>query len=56
MKIEDYFGKIKIKLHPDVEQYFKQRIKRLNELFKKDIELIPSDEISREDYNIILEQ
>jgi len=56
MKIESYFGKIKIKLHPDVAQYFKERTKRLNELFKKEIELIPTEDVSREDYNIILEQ
>jgi ribonuclease G len=56
MKIESFFGKIKIKLHPDVAQYFVERKRRLHELFKKEIDIIPTDTITREDYNIILEQ
>ncbi len=56
MKTEKYFGKIKIKLHPEVAQYFCERQKRLNELFKNEIIIIPSDSVTREDYNIILEQ
>jgi hypothetical protein len=56
MKIDKFFGKIKIKLHPDVSQYFAERKRRLYELFKKDIDIIPTDDITREDYNIILEQ
>lgn len=56
MKIEKHFGKIKVKLHPDVAQYFIERAKRLQELFKKDIEIISTDVVNREDYNIILEQ
>ena len=30
--------------------------KRLFELFRKEIDIIPTEEITREDYNIILEQ
>lgn len=56
IKVEKFFGKIKIKLHSDVAQYFTERKKRLHELFKKDIDIIPTDSITREDYNIILEQ
>ena len=56
MKIDKFFGKIKIKLHPDVAHYFNERKKRLYELFKKEIDIIPTDDITREDYNIILEQ
>ena len=56
MKIDKHFGKIKIKLHPDVAQYFNERKARLFELFRKEIDIISSDTVTREDYNIILEQ
>jgi len=55
MKIEKHFGKIKIKLNPEVAQYFNERKTRLTELFKKEIEIISIDSVDREDYNIILE-
>jgi len=55
MKIEKHFGKIKIKLNPEVAQYFNERKARLTELFKKEIEIIAVDAVDREDYNIILE-
>jgi flagellar biosynthesis/type III secretory pathway protein FliH len=55
MKIEKHFGKIKIKLNPEVAQYFNERKNRLIELFKKEIEIISIDSVDREDYNIILE-
>ncbi|MDD2524093.1 MAG: Rne/Rng family ribonuclease [Endomicrobiia bacterium] len=54
--IEKHYGKIKVKLCPEVAKYFAERKERLNELFKKDIEIIPTDSVDREDYNIILEQ
>ena len=56
MKIENFSGNIKIKLHSEVAKYFKQRTSRLYELFKKEIDIIPSDDVKMEDYNIILEQ
>ena len=56
MKIENFSGNIKIKLHPEVAKYFKQRTSRLYELFKKEIDIIPTDDVKMEDYNIILEQ
>ncbi|MFA7074853.1 MAG: Rne/Rng family ribonuclease [Endomicrobiaceae bacterium] len=56
MGIEKHYGKIKIKLCPEVAKYFIERRERLTELFKKDIEIIPTDTVDREDYNIILEQ
>lgn len=56
MKIDKHFGKIKIKLHPEVAQYFTERRARLFELFRKEIDIISSDAVTREDYNIILEQ
>ena len=56
MKIDKFFGKIKIKLNPDVAHYFNERRKRMYELFKKEIDIIPTDDVTREDYNIILEQ
>ncbi|MDD3065216.1 MAG: Rne/Rng family ribonuclease [Endomicrobiaceae bacterium] len=55
MKIEKHYGKIKIKLNPEVAQYFNERKARLTELFKKEIEIIAVDAVDREDYNIILE-
>ncbi|MGE4385745.1 MAG: Rne/Rng family ribonuclease [Endomicrobiaceae bacterium] len=56
MGIKKHYGKIKIKLCPEVAKYFIERRERLTELFKKDIEIIPTDTVDREDYNIILEQ
>lgn len=56
MKIEKHHGKIKVKLCPEVAKYFTERKERLNELFKKEIEIIATDTVDREDYNIILEQ
>ncbi len=56
MRIEKHYGKIKIKLNPEVAQYFNERKTRLEEFFKKEIEIISVDSVDREDYNIILEQ
>ncbi len=56
IKSEGYFGKFKIKLHPDVCEYFNERKNKLNEIFKKEVIILPSDSVGREDYNIILEQ
>ncbi len=56
MKIEKHYGKIKIKLNPEVAQYFNERKTRLEEFFRKEIEIISVDSVDREDYNIILEQ
>lgn len=56
MKVEKFSGKIKLKLHSEVAKYFQQRLSRLQELFKKEIEIISTDDVDIEDYNIILEQ
>lgn len=56
MKAERYSGKIKIKLHPEVAEYFSERKDKLKELLKNEINIISSDSVSREDYNVILEQ
>jgi ribonuclease G len=55
MKVDMHHGKIKIKLNPDVVEYFKERKPRLKELFKLDFEIKPNADIDREDYQIIFE-
>ncbi|MDR1195614.1 MAG: Rne/Rng family ribonuclease [Endomicrobium sp.] len=55
MKVNMHHGKIKIKLNPDVVEYFKERKPRLKELFKLDFEIKPNADIDREDYQIIFE-
>jgi ribonuclease G len=55
LKAGKYHGKIKIKLHPDVVAYFKERRARLKNLFNADFEIKTSQEVSREEYQIIFE-
>jgi ribonuclease G len=55
LKFDEYHGKIRIKLHPDVVDYFKERKSRLKELFNAEVEIKTSQEIAREEYQIIFE-
>jgi len=55
MKIDMHHGKVKIKLNPDVAEYFAERKARLKELFKMDFEIKSDVDIDREDYQIIFE-
>jgi ribonuclease G len=47
--------KIKLKLNPDVVEYFNERISRLKELFNSEFEIKANAEISREEYQISFE-
>ncbi len=55
MKVDMHHGKVKIKLNPDVVEYFNERKGRLKELFKMDFEIKSDNNIDREDYQIIFE-
>jgi ribonuclease G len=55
MKIGMHYGKAKIKLNPDVVEYFNERKARLKELFKTDFEIKADNLVDREDYQIIFE-
>jgi ribonuclease G len=55
LKVDEHHGKIKIKLHPDVLDYFKERKSRLKNLFNADFEIKASHEVDREEYQIIFE-
>jgi ribonuclease G len=55
LKIDDYDGKIKIKLNIDVIEYFMKRKARLKELFGVNFDIEASTEILREEYKIIFE-
>ncbi|MDR2818616.1 MAG: Rne/Rng family ribonuclease [Endomicrobium sp.] len=55
LKFDEYHGKIRINLHPDVVDYFKERKSRLKELFNAEFEIKTSQEIDREEYQIIFE-
>jgi ribonuclease G len=55
LKIDGYYGKIKIKLNPDVIEYFKERMVRLKEIFKTSFEIQAAIEIPREEYEIVFE-
>lgn len=55
MQGDMHSGTVKIKLHPDVAEYFKERSGRLKELFNKNFDIQSSINIDREDYHIIFE-
>jgi ribonuclease G len=55
LKFGEYHGKVRIKLHPDIVDYFKERKPRLKELFNIEFEIKTSREIAREEYQIIFE-
>lgn len=55
MKVDMHHGKAKIKIHPDVAEYFQERKGRLKELFKMDFDIKASASVDREDYQIIFE-
>jgi ribonuclease G len=54
-KIDDYDGKIKIKLNIDLIEYFVRRKARLKELFGVKFDIEASTEMLREEYKIIFE-
>jgi ribonuclease G len=54
-KVSKYNGKIKIKVHPDVVDYFKERKPKLKKLFYANFEIKASQEVAREEYQIIFE-
>jgi ribonuclease G len=51
----EYHGRIRIKLHPDTVDYFKERKSRLKELFNADFEIKTSHKVAREEYQIVFE-
>jgi ribonuclease G len=55
LKIDDYDGKIKIKLNPNVVEYFRERKARLKRLFNVEFEIISGTEMLHEDYSIVFE-
>jgi ribonuclease G len=55
LKVDCYHGKIKIKINPDVVEYFKERKSRLRELFNAEFDIQASAEVPREEYQIIFE-
>ncbi|MDR2395135.1 MAG: ribonuclease E/G, partial [Endomicrobium sp.] len=55
LNIDGYYGKITIRVNPDVEEYFKKRIVRLKEIFNTKFEIKASLEIAREEYEIVFE-
>ncbi|MCL2799654.1 MAG: Rne/Rng family ribonuclease [Endomicrobia bacterium] len=55
MNVDMHHGKARIKLNPDVYEYFSERKARLKELFKMDFDVQQDVNIDREDYQIIFE-
>ncbi|GHT54236.1 ribonuclease G [Endomicrobiia bacterium] len=55
LNVKGHHGKIKIKLDPDVVEYFKKRKSRLEELFNAKFEIKANAEVSREEYQIVFE-
>ncbi|GHT66705.1 ribonuclease G [Endomicrobiia bacterium] len=55
LNVNGHRGKIKIKLDPDVVEYFKKRKSRLEELFNAKFEIKANAEVSREEYQIVFE-
>lgn len=55
MNIDIHHGIARIKVNPQLLEYFKERKGRLKELFKMDFEIKSDDNLDREDYQIIFE-
>jgi ribonuclease G len=55
LKFGEYRGKIRINLHPDIVDYFKEKKSRLKELFNAEFEIKTSQKIAREEYQIVFE-
>jgi ribonuclease G len=55
LRVDSYCGRIKIKLNPDVVEYFKERIPRIKKVFNTNFEIKSFSEISREGYEIVFE-
>jgi len=55
MNVKIHKGKVKIKVNPEICDYFTERKNRLKELFNTDFEIKSSPETIREDYQIVLE-
>ncbi|MDR2399163.1 MAG: Rne/Rng family ribonuclease [Endomicrobium sp.] len=55
LNFDEYHGRVRIKLHPDVIDYFKERKSRLKELFNADFEIKTSHKVAREEYQIVFE-
>lgn len=55
MKVPRHSGKVRIRLHPDVAGYFKERASRLAKVAGEKVEIQPSHDIEWEDYQIIVE-
>jgi ribonuclease G len=55
MNVKIHKGKVKIKVNPEICDYFTERKNRLKELFNTDFEIKSTPEIIREDYQIVLE-
>jgi ribonuclease G len=55
LKLTHHAGSIRLRLHPSVASYFKQRIDRLRKAASEKVEVLSSDDIDWEDYQIIIE-
>ena len=55
MKLARHMGKIRIRLAPQVAQYFRERCSRLKQCAGQDIEIQSANDVPWEDYQIIIE-
>ncbi len=55
LKLSRHAGKVRIRLSPSVAQYFKERIKRLQQSAGERVEIQPAHDVEWEDYQIIVE-
>ncbi|MCB4792664.1 MAG: Rne/Rng family ribonuclease [Elusimicrobia bacterium] len=55
LKLGHHHGKVKLKLNPDVAEYFTKRLERVHKVGGKAIEICQSPAISWDDYQIIIE-
>jgi ribonuclease G len=55
LRVGRHHGKVKLKLNPDVAEYFRKRIDRMHKVSGHTIEISQSPEITWEDYQIIIE-
>ena len=55
LKLTRHAGKVRLRLSPDVANYFRERVKRLKKAIGGDIEIQSAHDVEWEDYQIIVE-
>ena len=55
MKLDTHHGKVRIKLNPSVAPYFRERIARLKKAAGENLDILSSNDVTWDDYQIRVE-